>query len=197
MQIRGEKFEFVNKGDFRGKVISEKELPDKKTAAVLKYNGNSEKPVIPAELNGVPIFSIGPTCFKDNKNIKRVKLPETVTNIARGAFRGCKKLRAVSLPASLLMIEYRAFRDCTSLKEVIIPPGVIDIGDEAFYGCKSLKTVYIPTSIGKIGKTAFEGCDEVELVYYKKSYEFKRFMRMDNKKKLKYIKRKIKRAIKK
>ena len=197
MQIRGEKFEFVNKGEFRGKVISEKELPDKKTAAVLKYNGKDEKTAIPAELKGVPVFSIGPTCFKDNRSIKRVKIPDTVTNIARGAFRGCRNLRGISLPASLLMIEYRAFRECTSLKEVIIPAGVIDIGDEAFYGCTDLKTVYIPKSIGKMGTDVFAGCGDVELVYYKKSYELQRFMRMDRKKKVKYIKRKVKKLIKK
>ena len=197
MQIHGEKYDYVNAGEFKGKVIYEKELPDKKTAAILKYNGKAEKPVIPAELKGVPVFSIGPTCFLNNEKIKRVKIPDSVTNIARGAFRGCKKLRSVSLPESLLMIEYRAFRGCTSLKEVIIPAGVIDIGDEAFYGCSDLKTVYIPASVGKIGETAFEGCENVELVYYKKSYEFKRFMRMNRKKKIKYIKRKIKKAIKK
>lgn len=196
MQIRGEVFEFVNKDDFRGKVISEKELPDKKTAAVTQYNGNDKTVIIPDDLKGIPVFAVGPICFKDNEVIESVKFPETVTNIARGAFRGCSKLKSIKLPPNLLMIEYRAFRECTSLKEVIIPPGVIDIGGEAFYGCTSLKTVYIPESVGQIGEKAFENCENVELVYYKKSYRFKRFMRMDNKTKLKYIQNRLRKIVK-
>lgn len=197
MQINSEQFERITMGEFDAKVIWEKEHLDRKTIALLKYNGKDEKPVIPTESHGAEVFSIGPMCFKQNNHIKRIRIPAPITNVAKGAFRGCKKLRSVTLPETLKMIEANAFRNCISIKEVRIPKNVIEIGDSAFEGCRALKTVYIPKSIGRVGEDAFKGCPGVELVYYEKSYEFQRFMRMSSKKKIKYIKGKIKKLIKK
>ena len=103
----------------------------------------------------------------------------------------------MDLPATLKIIENRAFKECESLEEVILPKGVTGIGDEVFYGCKSLKAVYIPETVAQIGENAFAECPDVKLIRYKDSYTFKRFMQMDGKKKIKFIKRKIKKLISK
>lgn len=197
LQLNSEQFEYITVGKYKTKVIWEKEHLDIKTAALLKYNGNAAEPVILKKVRGTDVFSIGPACFRGNKNVKVVNVPRPITNISKGAFRGCVNLEKLSLPNTLKLIEDRAFKNCSSLKEVIIPKGVIGIGEEAFEGCSSLKDVYIPATVGQIGKDAFTGCPDVKLIYYKDSYAFKRFMQMDTKKKVKFIKRKIKNIIKK
>ncbi len=196
-QLSGEKFEFVNDGEYRCKIISEKEAADKKTVALLEYRGVGKKVKVPSTIRNEKVFAVGPTCFKDNETITNVNIPAPIYNISRGAFRGCRNLKKVDLPATLKIIENRAFKECESLEEVILPKGVTGIGDEVFYGCKSLKAVYIPETVAQIGENAFAECPDVKLIRYKDSYTFKRFMQMDGKKKIKFIKRKIKKLISK
>lgn len=54
-----------------------------------------EKLNIPASLNGKTVVSIGTNAFKNNANLEKVILPESVTNIKSGAFSGCNKLKTV------------------------------------------------------------------------------------------------------
>lgn len=196
-QLTGEKFDFVNEGDYRCKVIYEKEAPDKKTSALLEYRGSRRKPELLKSVRGGEVFAIGPTCFKGNDVITSIVVPEPISNISRGAFRDCRNLKQVTLPPTLKQIEDRAFKGCENLKEVIIPKGVTGIGAETFEDCTKLKEVYIPATVAQIGENAFTGCPDVKLIRYKDSYAFKRFMQMDTKKKIKFIKRKIKNFVKK
>ena len=73
-------------------------------------------------------------------------LPESVTQIGRGAFLGCKSLASITLPASVTQIGQCAFYGCTSLASITLPESVTQIGMGAFRDCTSLLTLSIPSA---------------------------------------------------
>lgn len=74
---------------------------------------------------------------------RRLKIPDTVEVIYKGAFRGCMILEHVELSNSLREIHESAFSFCSNLKGIVIPRSVKLIKEGAFYGCESLEDVVI------------------------------------------------------
>ena len=129
------------------------------------YTGNTTKVVIPTEIEGIPVRTIGETAFLGNKNITEIVIPESVNTIygtmagyGRGAFRDCIKLTSVTIPNSVMVIGDGAFAGCTSLVSILIPDSVTKIGESAFNGCTNLASIVIPNSVTTIGSWAFFGC---------------------------------------
>ena len=71
-------------------------------------------PVIPKELEGVTVKGIGADAFKNNKELKGIEIPETVSYIEWGAFEGCDNLTDINIPQNVMKIEDMTFADCTS-----------------------------------------------------------------------------------
>ena len=90
--------------------------------------------VIPAEIKGLPVTSIGVSVFY-----------------------GCSGLTSVTIPDSVTRIEDYAFSYCTGLTSVKISDSVTSIGVSAFNGCSGLTSVTIPESVTGIGGSAFSG----------------------------------------
>lgn len=139
--------------------------------------------VIPSEINGVKVTTIGNNAF-DKKGITSVVLPEGITKIGRSAFANSSSggtqnsLQGLVLPESLITIDQSAFYNCTGVGDLIIPDNVITVGHSAFAGAEvtsltlgsSVKTidpnafknnkisgkVTIPESVTTIGASAFE-----------------------------------------
>ena len=75
------------------------------------------------------------------------------------AFATAKELRKISLPDGLTEVPYMAFGSCEKLGSVVIPPGVTGIGGYAFSFCTDLKEVtFAGTGCASIGRCAFEAC---------------------------------------
>lgn len=92
------------------------------------------------KLNGYTfkVTEIYKNAFKNNKNLKTVKISDNVTTIGASAFEGCKKLKTVT-----------------------IGKGLTTIGSKTFYGNKVLKTVVInSTKVKKVGSKSFSGIDK-------------------------------------
>ena len=75
------------------------------TLCIIDYYGTEEELVIPAEINGKRVTSIGRSAFADRESLKHIVLPEGLKGINQYAFRGCSNLVSISLPASLGKIE--------------------------------------------------------------------------------------------
>ena len=73
-----------------------------------------------------------------DSSLKKIILPDTVTEIGSAAFYWNSNLTEVVLPRSLTKIGRQAFTECISLKEISIPAGVTSIEKQAFQGCKKL-----------------------------------------------------------
>lgn len=89
----------------------------------------------------------------ENKKVKKVKIPDTVT--------------IDGVTYKVTSIQNNAFSGCTKLNSVTIGKNVTTIGDKAFYKCKTLKSITIPSKVSKIGKSAFEGCKKLKIIKIK------------------------------
>ncbi len=140
------------------------------TTELAGYKGKDMELVLPSEYEGVEIFRIAYGALR-GKDIKTVRIPNSIKNIGNSAFYRCRKLENVVLPISLKYIERSAFNTCTSLKKVVIPEGTIHIDKFAFRDCKKLRTINIPESVGYIADDAFFNCeDKITIVCPRNSY---------------------------
>ena len=68
---------------------------DPTTGTITKYNGTDTVVVIPAEINGITVETIGKDAFGGH-NITSVTIPASVTEIGSNAFAGCTNLTSVN-----------------------------------------------------------------------------------------------------
>ncbi len=114
--------------------------------------------VIPGELGGSPVVSIGKGAFAELETIHSLTIPDTVTKICGDAFSGCRNLSELTIPDSVTEIGKCAFGDCTSLKSVRLPGNLHTVEPYTFYNCYILEEITIPDSVTSIGKGAFFNC---------------------------------------
>lgn len=134
------------------------------TWCITGYTGTDTDVVIPYEINGISVTSIGSWAFWSNTALSSVTIPNSVTTIATGAFRGCSNLKSVTIPDSVISIGNDAFMDCESLKSITIPDSVTTIPAYMFNNCANLKSIRIPNSVTTIGVNAFSGCDALIVI---------------------------------
>lgn len=82
--------------------------------------------------------------FGNAKSLEEIELPNTITDIANGAFSSAKSLRSISLPEGVKEIGDDAFSGCSSLTSVKLNKGLERIGQYAFFNCAKLKSIVIP-----------------------------------------------------
>lgn len=73
----------------------------------------------------------------DNCPISRLDIPDGVRNLD-GLCHYCRQLKSVRLPESLETIGYKAFYGSSSLAEINLPKGLNEIEDSAFFSCDAL-----------------------------------------------------------
>ena len=136
---------------------------------VLKQWGFTDKNSIPTVLN-IPstykalfgntyrIVKIDDEVFKGCDNLQSVTIPDTVTEIGKGAFEGCSSLQKVNISNTITKIGDRAFANCKLLNDIVLPNSLTDIGKSAFGGCFSLKSLVISNRVTKISEGLFGKC---------------------------------------
>lgn len=95
--------------------------------------------------------------------LKKIEIPESVSDIGKGAFSWCRNLEEVKLPESLTKLSDEAFYECNVLSKIELPNKLQSIGDETFYKC-GLKKLEIPENVSNIGSDAFSQCRSLEEV---------------------------------
>lgn len=110
------------------------------------YLGNEREIVIPSEIAGMPVTTIGTAAFEHSD------------------------FTSVVLPNGIRSIEEDAFEKCESLISINIPDGVSDIGHEAFKHCTALISLRLPDSVTNIGDGAFSACENLTLIFSRESY---------------------------
>jgi len=113
---------------------------------------------IPAEINGIPVRTIGSYAFSGCSGLTEITIPDSVTRIEGSAFSGCSGLTEITIPDSVTTIGSYAFYGCSRLTSITIPDGVTSIETSTFYYCSSLTSVTIPNSVTNIGNHSFYGC---------------------------------------
>ena len=77
--------------------------------------------VIPSEIDGYSVTSVGNSAFEDCITLSSVTIPDSVTSIGNSAFKDCVNLTAVSIPDNVTYIGGSAFEGCINLNSVAIP----------------------------------------------------------------------------
>ena len=121
---------------------------------------------IPSEVNGITVTEIGQDVFKDNKNVGRLIIPDSVTKLGYRMCSGCTALSEVRLPAGLTVIPDEAFDGCSSLRTVNFPDTLKEIRSDAFCGT-ALTEFIAPDSLTNVWLYAFKDCGALSAVELK------------------------------
>ena len=141
------------------------------TLEITRYNGTAAEVVIPEEIDGKKVTSIG--SFDYCTTAESISIPAGVTNIKSNAFSWCISLKSLSVdhdnPAFssedgvLYNKQKTALLTCPWKKEeIVIPKSVESIGASAFFNCYELKSLTIPEGVSVIGEWAFCNCSNIE-----------------------------------
>lgn len=103
------------------------------------------------------LFNNGELLYRYIGNESEYKIPDSVKEIAEGAFEGAG-ITSITLPAELGVIPNSVFYQCAKLKSVTIEEGITGIESGAFSGCTALEAIEIPSSVEYIKYEAFSGC---------------------------------------
>jgi hypothetical protein len=107
--------------------------------------------------------------FMDNKNLKSVTLPNSLTTIEKSTFQNTG-LTSVDIPNSVTTIGESAFQKTTALKSIVIPNSVTSIGQSAFQA-SGLESISIPDSVTSIGERAFMNAASLKSIVIPNSVE--------------------------
>ena len=112
-------------------------------------DSSAEYLVIPPELAGHPVETIGNGAFQFCHSLKRIILPDTVTAIENTAFKGCESLTVADLGGGINSIGAFSFQGCENLREITISNRLNRLEMNSFRGCRSVETVNIRTLDGE------------------------------------------------
>ncbi|MBQ7499808.1 MAG: leucine-rich repeat protein [Clostridia bacterium] len=87
-------------------------------------------------------------------DIEQIAIPEGIVRIGSNAFSDCTSLKKVVLPESVTEIGDRAFYRC-GINDINIPSHLEVIGASAFNKCYTLADVILPSTVVKVGISAF------------------------------------------
>ena len=91
--------------------------------------------------------------FMNMKELRRLRLPESIKAIGESAFSGCKVLADIEIPEGVSVIRQATFRDCESLSTIELPSSIMEI--EKFAFGRGLTTLVVNAMNMAIDKYAF------------------------------------------
>ncbi|SFB86205.1 leucine-rich repeat domain-containing protein [Ruminococcus albus] len=166
---------------------------------ITNYYGTYLHVHIPDKIDGLDVTEIGRRVFDNDsdshsvktkfkslvcRNIREVRLPDTVEKIGSFAFHRCYNLTDVNIPSSLretgeciftftsikeielpegmTKIEHLAFGYLPYLEKVTLPDSIEELGDGAFADCNNLKEINLPDGLKIVNAYAFEYCKDLK-----------------------------------
>ena len=102
-------------------------------------------------------------CLYVGSNLKKLIIPDSITQIGDWAFSGCSGLTELKLPENLEEIGESAFRGCRGLRRLELPAKLKEVKSSAFYECTGINYIKINSPECKYGG-AFEKVGTAEEV---------------------------------
>lgn len=175
--------ETFTSGDYTYSIMTGAEDASLKAACLETYTGSESDLVIPSEIDGYEVVSLGDRTFMTNSFLNTVTIPASLIGTGLYSFYGCTNLKdfivAEDNPyfyavdgvlyaeeGNGYLVQYPIGRMPVNIE---IPEGVYDIGNSAFAECISLESVTFPESLKFIGVWAFAGCHSLDNISIPKS----------------------------
>ena len=108
------------------------------------------------------ITLIARNAFFGSHNIQTINLPEGIKTIEEGAFWGCAKIQKIDLPKNCGVGRY-AFAFCEGLKEISLNEQT-SYDSETFRNCISLEKIVLPQTVRELRHGVFRGCVNLKKV---------------------------------
>lgn len=119
---------------------------------------------IPETYRGKKVISLRGNTFSNMFFLRKVELPDSITEIRGQAFKNCLLLKKVNMPKKLEYLGGGAFRNAKSLREIELPDSLTYLGGESFYGASNLKKVKLSKKLKEIRGDSFEYCKSLETI---------------------------------
>lgn len=170
------------------------EIQENGTVSIVGCDRKVTSVSIPSQIDGKPVTEIRTRAFQDCKDLSKITIPSSVSEIGDYAFYGCEKLTSagpigggynyefgwetkipdyafetlplidISIPDTIKEIGMAACGGCHELKSVMIPGSVKSIGDFAFNNCSELLNVNFSSGVERIAMSAFDGCSSLSSI---------------------------------
>ena len=150
---------------------------------ITKYCGKLTKVTIPEAYRNAAVDTIDALAFNAATEMQELYIPDSITEIAKGAINACNELQTIRIPftgenltasGSDLLFGYifgaenvdsqNAYLP-VNLNKVIISDQVKTIEDRAFENCKNVKEVILPSELEGIGYYAFANSGIREITF--------------------------------
>ena len=136
------------------------------TGTITDCDTSVTEAIIPSEINGVAVTSIGDSAFRFCDDLRTFAFSASVKNIGKYAFSNCYSLTTILIPDSILSIGDYAFAFCDNLESATVPGGLVSIGDRIFWSCEKLSDVTLSDALTVIGNYMFEDCTSLTSVTF-------------------------------
>jgi hypothetical protein len=137
---------------------------DDESYQLVGYRGDEETVTVPSTFHGKPVTILYDGLFKGHTEIKRVIIPEGITDIGGFVFDGCTSLEQIDLPTTLKDIWQYGFARC-GIREIRLPENVERLIPFTFKDCRNLEKIYCMPGLKEVQAYAFRGCrKDIQLV---------------------------------
>lgn len=130
-------------------------INDNNQAILTKYVGTDSNVVVPAEIDGYKVFSTEET-FYENEFIESVEFSNGIKEIGHHTFVRCRNLKKVKIADTVSSLGQYAFRE-SAVEKIKLPGSVRDVGMACFLGCADLIFVKANAKELDIALYAFNG----------------------------------------
>jgi hypothetical protein len=150
---------------------------NKGSLVLTKYTGNKSEIVIPTEIDGVPISTIGESKFEAPDTVTKITILNNIISICDSGFNTCKGLKVIevstdnskysSLDGVIFDKEKKTLIQIPSQKDISdysIPNSVQIIGKFSFSNNDTFEKILIPSSVSEIKEWAFFKCNKLEQI---------------------------------
>ncbi|MFQ7754602.1 MAG: leucine-rich repeat protein, partial [Acutalibacteraceae bacterium] len=99
-----------------------------------------------------------------NTSLTEIVIPKTVTTISTSAFAHLKGLKRLEIPETVTNMEMISLQQCIALKELIILGSVKTLDSSFASNSPKLETVVLPETLETIDAWAFDGCSALTTI---------------------------------